>query len=432
LGYVYFLMTIRANKRSFVVAVAVLLAVPALVWLATTDNSAVWPVRNILQYRLLTWWWERTAQAAEELPGTLEGTVSDIRGKPIEGAWVLLARRDGTTYRDRSDAAGQYHIAGLPPGTYRPVAGAPGYDSVQFGDGAARVQIRAGTATEADVRLPAEPVRTVMAGHDFSLGEPSTGSCESPLASNAIRRQIHFQSDHQPNQPAFYYTPLTTTTTSRWPLLLAIYPGPADTWECASLPLAEAGYAVLATGPAYSFDLEADIDELARLLDFVRAGQFPGADGDRIAILGGSYSSLHVQRLLQRREPVRAAMLLGPPTDLFDMRRRLENGSYIPPFGLDQALIALGFPDRVPLRYWRYSGAYHVRSDFPPLAILHSRSDQVVPYQQSELLIEHLSQVGATYEVHFFDGGSHYLLAEESDAQDIYRISLAFLEKYLQ
>ena len=133
----------------------------------------------------------------------------------------------------------------------------------------------------------------------------------------------------------------------------------------------------------------------------------------------------------QPGQMMQAAMLLGPPTDLFDMRRRLENGTYIPPFGLDQAFIALGFPDRVPLRYWRYSGAYHVRRDFPPLAILHSRSDQVVPYQQSELLTEQLSQVGATYEVHFFDGGSHYLLAEESDALAIFRISLAFLEKYI-
>jgi len=217
-------------------------------------------------------------------------------------------------------------------------------------------------------------------------------------------------------------------------MLLAIYPGPADSWECASLPLATAGYAVLATGPAYSFDLETDIDELERLLNFIREKRFPGSDGSQIAILGGSYSSLHVQRLLQRGQKVNAALLLGPPTDLFDMRRRLENGSYIPPFGLDQALIALGFPDREPLRYYRYSGAYHVRSDFPPLAILHSRSDEVVPYQQSELLADSLDQVGATYEIHFFDGASHYLLAEGADADTlkIYQITLDFLAQHLE
>ncbi|NJN94994.1 MAG: hypothetical protein HC875_13260 [Anaerolineales bacterium] len=70
--------------------------------------------------------------------------------------------------------------------------------------------------------------------------------------------------------------------------------------------------------------------------------------------------------MLQRSPHYEAALLLGPPTDLFDMRRRLEERSYIPPFDLDQVLVALGLPDREPLRYWRYSGAYHILPDFPP------------------------------------------------------------------
>ena len=420
------------RKRWPIASLLVVLAVLTLAWLATTDNSTVWPLRNILQYHLLTWWWERATVPAESDPGTLQGTVFDAQGRPIEGAWVLIAHRDGTTFSDRSDALGNYSIAGIPPGSYRPVAGAPGYESVQFGARLGRTRIKAGQVTAADVQLSPQAVQTVAPGRNFSLGQSSTVSCDSPLQTSASRRQIHFQSNDRPNQASFYYTPVTATTTSRLPLLLTIYPGPADSWECASLPLAEAGYAVVATGPAYSFDLETDIDELAQLLEFGRGGLFPEADGSRMAILGGSFSSLHVQRLLQRGEQVEAALLLGPPTDLFDMRRRLEDGSYIPPFGLDQALIALGFPDREPLRYWRYSGAYHVRGDFPPLAILHSRTDQVVPYEQSELLVENLSQVGAAYEVHFFDGGSHYLLSENGDALNIYQISLEFLERHLK
>jgi dipeptidyl aminopeptidase/acylaminoacyl peptidase len=131
---------------------------------------------------------------------------------------------------------------------------------------------------------------------------------------------------------------------------------------------------------------------------------------------------------------VQAVVLLGPPTDLFDMRRRLENGTYIPPFGLDQALIALGLPNREPLRYWHYSGAYHVRADFPPLALLHSRTDDVVPYQQSELLAANLAEAGAPHQTHFFDGASHYLLAEGGDADTlkIYEITLNFLAKHQQ
>ena len=74
-----------------------------------------------------------------------------------------------------------------------------------------------------------------------------------------------------------------------------------------------------------------------------------------------------------------------------------------------------------------------MRPDLPPLAILHSYSDEVVPYQQSELLAENLTLVGAPHETHFFDGASHYLLAEEGDEDTlkIYRITLDFLAKYL-
>lgn len=171
-----------------------------------------------------------------------------------------------------------------------------------------------------------------------------------------------------------------------------------------------------------------------RLLGFARAGMFPGSDGTRLAVLGGSYSGLHVQRLLQRDRDIQAALLFGAPTDLFDIRRRLEEGTFIPPYGLDRALIALGLPDREPLRYWRYSGAYHVRADLPPLAILHSRTDAVVPYQQSELLATNLTEVGALHEVYFFEGVDHYLLTREGDGDvlKMYRITLDFLARYVR
>ena len=216
----------------------------------------------------------------------------------------------------------------------------------------------------------------------------------------------------------------------RWPLLLTVYPGPAAEWECASLPLAEAGYAVLATGPAYSFEPERDVEDLARWLQQARAGALPGVDGGRTALLGGSYSGLHVQRLLRRPADlrgVRAVVLLGAPSDLFDARRRLEDGTYVPPFGLDAALVALGFPHREPLRYWRYSGAYHVRRDQPPLALIHSRQDQVVPFQQSEALARRLAAVGAPYRLDVFEAASHYLLSEDGDALAIYRLTLEFV-----
>lgn len=419
----------KINKR-WLVAGIILILFLVLAWLATTDNTWIWPVRNTIQYRLLTLWQQGPMQPVTGIPGTLQGTVVNAQNIPIEGARILVAQPDGTTHSARSDAAGQYQITDIPPGRYRPVAGAPGYENVQFGGFFKRITIRSGTIHTANVTLPPKTPRAVSPGQDFWLSDPKELGCTHPIESRGIRRQIHFTSDGTPNQPSFYYTPITATTSNQLPTLLVIYPGPSESWECASLPLADAGYAVIATGPAYSFDLEADIDEQERILNFAREQKFPGSDGGNIAILGGSYSSLHVQQLLQRGQPAKAAVLLGPPTDLFDMRRRLENGTYVPPFGLDQALIALGLPNQEPMHYWPYSGAYHVRSDFPPLAILHSRNDEVVPYQQSELLATNLEQVGAAYEVHVFDGASHYLLDDGAD--EVYQIALEFLAKHMQ
>lgn len=409
---------------------ALIAAAVGLIWLLTTNNLYVWPVRNTIKYYLRVWLTGPLTEPGDAQTGTLSGTIRAGQGQPITGAWVVVAYPNGTTFKDRTDAAGHYNIKGIPAGTYRPVVGAPGFQSAQFGNFWQQVSIEPNQTTTADTMLAPQPPHPVTPGTDLSLTGPTELTCNQPLAGQANRWEVKFNNNGQPNQPTFYYTPITATTTSRLPLLLAIYPGSADSWECASIPLAAAGYAVLAAGPAYTFNLEADLDELERLLIFTRQGQFPGTDGRRIGLLGGSYSSLHVQRLLQRHlDNVVAALLLGPPTDLFDMRRRLENGSYIPPFGLDRAFRALGLPSAEPLTYFEYSGAYHVRPDFPPLAILHSRNDEIVPYQQSELLAKNLALAGVPYELYIFDGATHYLMAEGGEAGLVYDIALDFLRR---
>jgi dipeptidyl aminopeptidase/acylaminoacyl peptidase len=305
-----------------------------------------------------------------------------------------------------------------------------------------------GTESVADVVLARPPERSLGAIRAADVGEPARVACEQPLAAEAMRRAVTFgHGSHM--QRALVYLPVdlaAAAPTSGWeaprrlgdgrrPLLLTVYPGSADEWECASVPLAAAGYAVLAVGPDYSFDLERDIDDLDRLLAYVRTGSLAGADGNRVAVLGGSYSSLHVQRLLQRDRHaghVAAVLLLGPITDLFDMRRRLEDRTFVPPFGLDQALLALGLPDREPLRYWRYSAAYHVRPDLPPIALIHSRADDVVPVEQSELLARELQGAGVPFELHVLTGGGHNLLSESDEARAVYDLTLDFLARHLR
>ncbi len=190
---------------------------------------------------------------------------------------------------------------------------------------------------------------------------------------------------------------------------------------------------MVAVGPVYSLDLEADIAELKRLLALLRAGAVPQVDATRLAILGGSYSSLHVQRLLRDDPGFRGVVLLGPISDLFDLRQRFEAGTLLPPYGLDKALIALGWPNTAMQNYAPYSAVYHLRPDQPPLLLLHSRADEIVPTAQSERLASELERLGVPVEAHFFDGMAHYLYTDRPSAQldELYGLTLDFLGRRL-
>lgn len=399
-----------------------------------TDNVNIWPYRNTLQYHLLTWWWGQWGypQQGEET-GNLTGRVVDEAGNPVQDAWLLVSRWDGFSYRARSQPDGNYTLTGLPPGHYVPVVAAPSYESKPLASKWSRLKITAGQTEELNVTLAPKVIDVVSPGTAFALGEITQPHCQVPVDSQTNRQVITFNNAGQPNQLALYYTPISTVSNAIYPLMLTIYPGPADTWECASMPLAMAGYAVLATGPAYSLNLEGDVNELERLHQFAQQGLFPQASPTQTIVLGGSYSSLHVQRLLQRHPTnFKGAVLLGPPTDLFEMRYQLEQGDFIPPFGLDQVLIALGLPDREPMHYWPYSGAYHVQPNYPPILLIHSHNDKVVPIAQSTILAEQLAYWEVPHDVHFFEEADHYLLHEGRESEEIYQLVLNFLTEILQ
>ena len=140
---------------------------------------------------------------------------------------------------------------------------------------------------------------------------------------------------------------------------------------------------------------------------------------------------MDIGALGEKAEALRAQVLLGPPSDLFEIRRRFESGALELPFGLDQVLIALGLPDRQPELYWRYSAAYHVTPRTPPTMLFHSRQDELVPYGQSERLAAALDEAGVPHELVLFDGSTHYLLEESAQAIEIYDRTLDFLAERL-
>ncbi len=426
--YAYVMKQHQPWQRRSTIALIVLSV--SVIFFVTTDNDHIWPLRNLLHYRFATWWHERMAtDTAVVGTAILQGCVYNTHHQPIPDALVLLAEPTGQVHTTTTTADGCYRLPAIPTGRYVPLAVARGYDPAVGRSWGLPLRVAAGIQPTLDFQLPPVGLPTLQPGSDLRLSPPVTRSWELPQPGTAVRREILFDSGGRPNQLTFLYTPRITA--ENWPMLLVVYPGQADWWEGVSIPLAAAGYAVLAVGPAYSLNLEPDIDELQRLVAFARAGRLPGVDGRRIAVLGGSYSSLHVFRLLQRDSGFRCAVSLGGASDLFDLRQRFEAGQFTPPSGLDQALIALGTPDMHPIRYWRYSARYQLRTDLPVLAILHSRDDEVVPFEQSQLLVTRLEQLGVPHEAYFFDGMSHYLLADRPSAELtwIYNLILDFLQR---
>jgi len=419
------------SRRAWLALIGLLLLL-TLLFLAISDNAAIWPVRNTLLYNATRWWAANVGRSQPSGVGALHGCVHAAGALPLANAAVLVAERDGTLHQAQADAHGCYAIAGLPGGRYVPIVSAPGYDAAAIRRWGLPTRIGAGDNAQLDATLVPLSLPVVSPGLLLQISAPVTLTWALPQPSLAVRRQLSYDSGGRPNQLTYLYTPVAAGD-APLPMLLAVYPGTADTWEGVSIPLAAAGYAVVAVGPEYALDLENDIAELQRLVAFARAGALPGADGARMALLGGSYSSLHVQALLERDSGFRGVVLLGGISDIFDMRRRFEHGSFVPPFGLDQALIALGTPDISPERPWRYSSRFHLRRGLPPILLMHSRNDEIVPFQQSEQLAADLTRLGVPNEVHFFDGLSHYLLADRPSAEltTLYEITLTFLRRTL-
>jgi hypothetical protein len=262
-----------------------LLVVFVLIVLATTDDAAVWPVRNTLVYKLGRWWRAQVGEAGPTALAELYGCVRSDEGTVLPDATVLLSEHDGTIHQAAIGAGGCYRIAGIPAGLYVPIASAPGYTDGMIRPWRLPLRLGAGERRALDIALTPASLPGRSPATNLHIGAPITRTWPLPQPGAAARRQITYDHGGRPNQLTYLYTPARSVdeaATARLPTLLAIYPGPADTWEGVSIPLAAAGYAVVAIGPAYALDLEEQIAELQQLVAFARGGLLPQTDGERI------------------------------------------------------------------------------------------------------------------------------------------------------
>lgn len=414
--------------------IAAIALAAVVIALAARDTAMrlpeVWAARNVAAWELARLIPRDAVPAAT---ATVRGTVRNAAGWPIAGATAIVPLPDGTTLEVRTAPDGTWAIPGVPTGRRPAWVGAPGMAPVVVevdvlgtdGD-ALKVDVILGPAARAPNADPGtvrDRARDVV--HE---GESTTWTCDRPIPGTAVRSEVLAPRVGLGPGQAIRYRPDPAVPLSGGgnpddmarPPLLVVYPGPAASWECASIPLAAAGFELVAYGPPYGFDVEGEVDRLRLLMATL---------GERPAVLAGSYSAIHALRLVQDAPPetVRGVVLMGPPVDLFDLRRRLEVDGWVPPFGLDRALVALGTPDREVARHARYSARLHVAPSHPPTLVIHSRSDEVVPIAQGEAYLRALAEAGLVGEGMFLDGGGHYLLSSGGEAETILARTVAFL-----
>jgi pimeloyl-ACP methyl ester carboxylesterase len=392
-----------------------------------TRVPTVWAAWNVMAWEVA-----RTLprDAMPTAAVTVRGTVRGLDARPIVGATAIVPLPDGTTVEGRTRDGGDWEVRGVPVGR-RPIwVGAPGMASVvvqiDIADGSS------GLGLSVDVTLAPAPPAVTTSDQEWVRQVVSDGpavalTCERPVVASAMRLEVVAPRAGIGRGQAFRYWPIDGYRPdgggTAWPAIVVVYPGPAASWECASIPLAAAGFEVVAYGPPYGFDIEGEVARLRILMATL---------GGRPAVLAGSYSAIHALRLVQDAPlgAIRAVALMGPPVDLFDLRRRLEREGWVPPFGLDRALVALGRPDREVARHARYSARLHVAALHPPTLVIHSQSDEVVPVAQGEAYLQALAEAGVEAEGMILDGGGHYLLSTGGEAEAIRDRTVAFLSRH--
>ncbi|MBC7248673.1 MAG: carboxypeptidase regulatory-like domain-containing protein [Anaerolineae bacterium] len=403
-----------------------------VLWVATADPLVVTALWHTAEYRLIRWgnalWGDPLAQSYP--PGGLSGLVNDESGHPVAGATVLVASPLGDTFVTESDEKGRYHLGDLPPGFYRPVAACRGYADTVYRAPLHlnAVLVRPGKeVTGVNLTLLAEDL-TVPLFEAVELGPVEAAAHqEGDDLYQAHRREYRLLHGEVVVGEGYVYEPLVGE--GPWPTLLVILPGPVLEWEIVPVPLAAQGFVVMAVHPARRMDIEGEVDSMRAALVALRAGQLSTrADATRIGVLGGSFTSLHVYRLLQQEGEINAALVLGGVADGFLIRRQFEEGTLLPAYGFDKVLVGLGLPHRAPQLYFRYSVRYHLEG-LPPLCLIHGLADDFVSYSHSELLAEELAARGIPHQLHLVPGLAHYFTGEESEL--LLRITIDFFAQYL-
>ena len=216
-------------------------------------------------------------------------------------------------------------------------------------------------------------------------------------------------------------------------------------------PLTDRGYTVFAVvhGSQPRYTVPEIIQDINRSVRFIRYhAKDYGVDPDWIGITGASAGG-HLSLMLgmagekgdpQAKDPVdressrvQAVACFFPPTDFLHYGKpgdeKIYATDHAPPYRaafdyreLDKKSmlwVPISDPKRLQEIARQISPVSHVTSDDPPTLIIHGDKDQLVPLQQSELIVEKLKKAGVKTELIVKKGAGHGWLGLEKDISQL-------------
>lgn len=429
------------RKRRWVILALLLLCVVLGVGLAlavqTRIGRAAW---NIVVYRVrATWrnWFGEATGSAES--GAIAGTVQTLDRAPLTNATVLVSTVTGVIHQAESDRLGRYQIDDVPPGRYVVVASKWGYEHNVYREGTDErtpVAVRADRLTAGiDIQLEEREPWQPTLDEPPVLGPPQTAYALFPAEVSAQRTPITYTSEGMLITGTMLYQPMVIT--QPLPIFVAIYPAPPLNWDRASVAFATQGYVLLAVGPNTRRGLDTDgmARDVLKIVSYLERGALtPHADIERQGWLAGSFGSLIFYQVLLHEQPgIDALMLVGGISDAFlGVHALYETDLYIPP-EYRAAIAALEPPNRYPDFYRDHSLVFDAER-LPPTMVIHTKGDEVIPYNQSLRLAEALDEAGVTHDLFLYEDTTHYLdqVNITPDTAELYWRLNAFLDRHVR
>ena len=426
----------RRRRRRWLVLALGALALIGLSLFLFARTPAGGALQNVAEYRLRLAWWSLVGGPEYDpaRTGGLSGVIHDADGQPLADAIALVATVRGQVYQARGDRRGRYRIDGVPPGRYVPLAAAWGYQETN----GEPIQVATGRVTGGEDFLlhpyqtaPVEPSHLV-------IGPAEQAASDFPIPLVASRIPFTFDLDGTTVDGGQLYLP--PDASGPLPTLFIVYPSAPLNWDAASVALTRDGFAVLAVGPDADrgLDIEGHVRNLRAAYQLWQEDRIrplgsvtSPADRERWLMMSGSFGSLVMYRALRDLPPVPAIVNVGGVSDGFLAVSSLYTEELAIPPPYDDAIAALGRPDRDPAFFFAYSPVFFA-DRLPPTLIVHTYADEVIPYNQATALDTAMNGAGVPHDLLLYQDTTHYLDAYNPTPAThmVYERIIAFAREY--